>query len=200
MWESKMCRLAWQLLGMLGNVLGLLGMLCNILGMLCNVLGLLGMPFHNVLGVPHRRKNPPTCCLISCETKGVVYHQTSIYMKLGGTLLPWLHSFNVGLLGPCENACRGGRGCCKHAQDVAKHAQDVTKHAEEAEDVAKHAQELPSKPTHLRFPHQENSISPPLNDVRNLFFIRYPESTRQYFPTNENIIILVISPQQYSNI
>ena len=36
-----MCRLAWQLLGMLGNVLGLLGMLCNVLGMLCNVLGML---------------------------------------------------------------------------------------------------------------------------------------------------------------
>ena len=43
MWEPKMCRLAWQLLGMLGNVFGLLGMLCNVLGMLCNVLGLLGM-------------------------------------------------------------------------------------------------------------------------------------------------------------
>ena len=28
-----MCRLAWQLLGMLGNVLGLLGMLRNVLGM-----------------------------------------------------------------------------------------------------------------------------------------------------------------------
>ena len=62
LWEPKMCRLAWQLLGMLGNVLGLLdmlrnvlGMLCNVLGMLGNVLGLLGMPFRNVLGVPHRR-------------------------------------------------------------------------------------------------------------------------------------------------
>ena len=50
LWEPKMCRLAWQLLGMLGNVLGLLGMLRNVLGMLlqrprhaCNVLGLLGM-------------------------------------------------------------------------------------------------------------------------------------------------------------
>ena len=49
-WEPKMCRLAWQLLGLLGNVLGLLGMLCNVLGMpwqrprhACNVLGLLGM-------------------------------------------------------------------------------------------------------------------------------------------------------------
>ena len=49
-WEPKMCRLAWQLLGMFGNVLGLLGMLRNVLGMpwqrprhACNVLGLLGM-------------------------------------------------------------------------------------------------------------------------------------------------------------
>ena len=33
MWEPKMCKLAWQLLGMLGNVLGLLGMLRNVLGM-----------------------------------------------------------------------------------------------------------------------------------------------------------------------
>ena len=31
MWEPKMCKLAWQLLGMLGNVLGIL---CNVLGML----------------------------------------------------------------------------------------------------------------------------------------------------------------------
>ena len=43
-----MCRLAWQLLGLLGNVLGLLGMLRNVLGMpwqgprhACNVLGML---------------------------------------------------------------------------------------------------------------------------------------------------------------
>ena len=49
-WEPKMCRPAWQLLGLLGNVLGLLGMLGNVLGMpwqrprhACNVLGLLGM-------------------------------------------------------------------------------------------------------------------------------------------------------------
>ena len=36
LWESKMCRLALQLLGMLGNILG---MFCNVLGMLCKVLG-----------------------------------------------------------------------------------------------------------------------------------------------------------------
>ena len=86
MWEPKMCRLAWQLLGMLGNVLGLLGMLhnvlgmlCNVLGMLCNVLGILGMLCCKVLGVPHKKKTLPTCCLISCEAKGVVYHQASRY-------------------------------------------------------------------------------------------------------------------------
>ena len=33
LWEPKMCRLTWQLLGMLGNVLGLLGMFRNVLGM-----------------------------------------------------------------------------------------------------------------------------------------------------------------------
>ena len=55
-----MCRLAWQLLGMLGNVLGLLGMLRNVLGMLRNVLD---MPFCKVLGVPHRRKTPPLAAL-----------------------------------------------------------------------------------------------------------------------------------------
>ena len=76
-----MCRHAWQLLGMLSNVLGLLGMLhnvlgmlCNVLGMLCNVLGVLGMLCCKVLGVPHKKKTLPTCCLISCEAKGVVYH------------------------------------------------------------------------------------------------------------------------------
>ena len=25
---------------------------------------------------PTSKRNPPTCCLISCEVKGVVYHQT----------------------------------------------------------------------------------------------------------------------------
>ena len=43
MWEPKMCRLVWQLLGMLGNVLGLLGMLLQRPRHACNVLGLLGM-------------------------------------------------------------------------------------------------------------------------------------------------------------
>ena len=28
---------------------------------------------------PTSKINPPTCCLINCEVKGVVYHQASIY-------------------------------------------------------------------------------------------------------------------------
>ena len=64
MWEPKMCRLAWQLLGILGNVLGLLGMLRNVLGMLRNVLGMLAT---------------------SLADLGMLW-------KLGGTLFPWLHS------------------------------------------------------------------------------------------------------------
>ena len=77
-----MCRLALQLLGMLGNVLG---MLCNILSMLCNVLSMLATSLTD-LGTllqgprsPTSKINSPTYCLISCEAKGVVYHQTSIY-------------------------------------------------------------------------------------------------------------------------
>ena len=98
LWEPKMCRFTWQLLGMLGNVLGLLGMLCNVLGMLGNILGLLGMPFSQGPRSLTSKKNPPTCCLISCEAKGVVYHQAS-----------------------CE-ACRGGRGRCQACLRVAKQA------------------------------------------------------------------------------
>ena len=84
MWEPKMCRLAWQLLGMLGNVLGLLDMLHNVLGMLCNVLGMLATSSASSACYPQGPRSPtskikpPTCFLISCEAKGVVYHQASL--------------------------------------------------------------------------------------------------------------------------
>ena len=87
-----MCRLAWQLLGLLGNVLGLLGNVLGLLGMLCNVLGMPWQrPRHacNVLDLlacfpqgprsPTSKIKPPTCFLISCEAKGVVYHQALMY-------------------------------------------------------------------------------------------------------------------------
>ena len=90
-----MCRLAWQLLGMLGNILGLLGMLRNVLGMLCNVLGmlgnvlgLLGMPFRKVLGVLDftAYKAASGRVFLRCETPRTL-----------------------------REACRGGQGRCKHA-------------------------------------------------------------------------------------
>ena len=68
----NMCRHAWQLLGMLGNVLGRPrhalqhprhGLQRPRYGLqrprhACNILGVLGMLFCKVLGVPHRRKTP----------------------------------------------------------------------------------------------------------------------------------------------
>ena len=40
---------------------------------------------------PTSKKNPPTCCLISCEAKGVMYHQASIKMcRLAWQLLGML--------------------------------------------------------------------------------------------------------------
>ena len=70
MWEPKMCRLALQLLGMLGNVLGIL---CNVLGMLATSLADLGMLLQCPRS-PTSKRNPFTCCLINCEVKEIVYH------------------------------------------------------------------------------------------------------------------------------
>ena len=78
-----MCRLAWQLLGMLGNVLDLLGMLRNVLGMRCNVLGM------------------ETWWYTTLLTSQLIRQQVGEFF------------FDVGLLGPCKKACRGGRGRCK---------------------------------------------------------------------------------------
>ena len=76
-WEPKMCRLAWQLLGMLGNVLDHpLGMLCNVLDMLATS-SASSACFLQGPRSPTSKKNSPTCCLISYEVKGVVYHQVS---------------------------------------------------------------------------------------------------------------------------
>ena len=74
-----MCRLALQLLGMLGNVLG------RPRHVLQRPQHALQGPwptsacFYKVLGVPHRRETPPICCLISCEAKGVVYYQVLLW-------------------------------------------------------------------------------------------------------------------------
>ena len=91
-----MCRLALQLLGMLGNVLG------RPRHALQRPRHALQGPwpiwacFYKVLRVPHRRKPPPTCYLISCEAKRVVYHQASLYC---GDQLPLEVLFKLDRLG-----------------------------------------------------------------------------------------------------
>ena len=131
-----------------------LGMLCNILDMLCNVLGMLATSLAD-LGMflqgprsPTSKRNPPICCLISCEVKGVVYHQVSIYGNLvvhyslgftaykaasGGVFLrcgtprtlrkgmPKRPRTLQAYLGHCK-ACLGGRGRCQACLGVAKQA------------------------------------------------------------------------------
>ena len=91
LWEPKMCRLAWQLLSMPGNVLG------------CpqhaskrprhasqhprHASQRPRRPRHAFSQGPRSptsKKNPLICCLISCEDKGVVYHQVSILRKVKG--------------------------------------------------------------------------------------------------------------------
>ena len=71
-----MCRLAWQLLGMLGNVLGHPR---HVLQRPKHAWQRPRSPRHAFSQGPRSpisKKNPPICCLISCEAKGVVYHQT----------------------------------------------------------------------------------------------------------------------------
>ena len=69
-----MCKLAWQLLGMLGNVLGRPRHASQ------RPRHASQRPWHAFSQDPRSltsKKNPPTCCFISCEAKGVVYHQVS---------------------------------------------------------------------------------------------------------------------------
>ena len=79
-----MCRLAWQLLGMPGNVLGRPRHAWqrprHTLQRPRHAWQHPRRPRHAFLQGPRSptsKKNPPTCCLISCEAKGVVYRQAS---------------------------------------------------------------------------------------------------------------------------
>ena len=109
LWEPKMCRLAWQFLGMLGNVLGLLGMLRNVLGMLVTS-SASSACFPQGPRSPTSKIKPPTCFLINCEVKGVVYHQASMALlmwepkmcRLAWQLLGMLGNI-LGLLGMLHN-------------------------------------------------------------------------------------------------
>ena len=142
-----MCRLTLQLLGMLGNVHGRPRHALqrpryayNVLGMLTTSLADLGMLLQGPRS-PTSKRNPPTCCLISYESKGVVYHQVS-YMEAWWYTTPLASHlirqqvgeflFNVGLLGPCKSMPRS-------AKDVASMPRTLQSMPRTAEDIAKHA-------------------------------------------------------------
>ena len=110
LWEPKMCRLALQLLGMLG----VLGMLCNVLGMLATSSADIGMLLQGPRS-PTSKRNPPTCCLISCEAKGVVYHQVS-YMEAWWYTTPLASQFIRQQVGGVSLQCGTPRTLQKHAE------------------------------------------------------------------------------------
>ena len=103
LWEPKMCRLTWQLLGMLGNVLGLLGMFRNVLGMYRSLV------VHYSLGFTAYK-----------VASGGVYLRcgTPRTLRKG---MPRRPRTLQACLGRCE-ACRGGRGRCQACLGVAKQA------------------------------------------------------------------------------
>ena len=70
MWEPKMCRHAWQRPQP--------SSVCFATSQAC--LQRSRRPRHALQRSrsPTSKKNPPTCCLISCEAKRVVYHQASM--------------------------------------------------------------------------------------------------------------------------
>ena len=79
-----MCRLAWQLLGMLGNVLGRPQHASKRPRHASQRPRRPRHAFSQGPRSPTSKKNPLICCLISCEDKGVVYHQVSILRKVKG--------------------------------------------------------------------------------------------------------------------
>ena len=133
LWEPKMCRLALQLLGMLGNILGHPRHALQRPRHACNVLGRPRHAFarskesHIEEKPPHllpykmwsqRSSVPPSFHIWNL----VVYYSLSYtaYKAAsgeGGVL------FDVGLLGPCRSMPRSAKDLAKHAENVAKHAE-----------------------------------------------------------------------------
>ena len=129
-----MCRLALQLLGMLGNVLG-------------RPRHALQGPwptsacFCKVLRVPHQRNPPPPHLLPyklwsqgSSVSWNFIYGSLVVHYSLGFTAYKATSGgggflFDVGLLRPCRSMPRSAKDLAKHAKDLAKHAEDVAKYA-----------------------------------------------------------------------
>ena len=114
-------------------------MLCNVLGMLCNVLSrprhALQRPRHAFarsladLGMllqgprsPTSKRKPPTCCLISCEAKGVVYHQVSYLEAWWYTTASGGVSLQCGTPRTLQKHAEVGQGRCQACLGVVKQA------------------------------------------------------------------------------
>ena len=155
-----MCRLTLQVLGMLGNVHGRPRHALqhprhayNVLGMLTTSLADLGMLLQGPRS-PTSKRNLPTCCLISYESKGVVYHQVSIY----GSLV--VH-YSLGFT--AYKAASGGVSLrCGTPRTLQKHADVVQGRCKACWGRPK---TLPSMPktlqsvlTHLRYPQESYEL------------------------------------------
>ena len=92
-------------------------MLCNDLGMLATSSAVLGMLQQGPRSSTSKR-NPPTCYLINCEAKGVVYHQASI---CGNLVVHYFLGFTAykAASGGISLRCETPRTLLKHAEDVA---------------------------------------------------------------------------------
>ena len=120
-----------------------LGMLCNVLDMLAMSLADLGMLLQGPRS-PTSKRDPPTCCFINCEAKGVVYHQASIYktwwyttplasqlirQQVGGGGV----SLRCGTPRTLQKHAEVGQGRCKsmprNLQSMPRSAKNVAKHA-----------------------------------------------------------------------
>ena len=112
MWEPKMCRLALQLLGMLGNVLG--------------------RHRHALQRPQHALQGPWPTSACFCKVLGVYgtwWYTTPLTSQLIRQQVEGF-LFDVGLLGPCRSMPRSAKDLAKHAKDLAKHAEDLAKHVE----------------------------------------------------------------------
>ena len=116
MWELKMCRLALQLLGMLGNVLG-------------RPRHALQRPRHALQGPLHALQGPWPTSACFCKVLGVYgtwWYTTPLASQLIRQQVEGF-LFDVGLLGPCKSMPRSAKDLAKHAKDLAKHAEDIAK-------------------------------------------------------------------------
>ena len=128
-----MCRLAWQLLGMLGNVLD---MLCNVLGILCNVLGMLATSLASSACIfarsyeSHIKEKPPHLLSYKLWSQGssvlLSFRSSVVHYSLGFTAYKaasWGGFLRCGTLRTLQKCMprtprtlQACLGCCKACQ------------------------------------------------------------------------------------